>query len=377
MTATEPRHYFSALLDSKVDEDSKTIRKVSLISEGEARGHRSYDGEDDEVGKPVFVDATTLQEVFDYCRAVGSVKVKVDHGSGVFSTVGYVDAFALEPSRVTGNLHIYDSEPESPRIFEIAAKNPTHLGISLEFIGDDEDTPTKCLARCSEVMTAALVSDPAANRSLFFAAKTIYAKNVNSLASNPKLATTQNITMAKSKKELAEGTDKPADSETAVDPTPQNSAPSLDEMYSAFTTHLEEFSKFKKAYEDANKPDETEINAEGTDGEKPPTVDPSVEPAAKGEKDMGADEPDGDEKKKEMSRIVDESVNKAVKTFAAQLGVKLPAAGAKQGEPSQKTFAELVESETKRFDGDKDKAMLFCIKTYKKEYADSRNVKTS
>jgi acyl-CoA reductase-like NAD-dependent aldehyde dehydrogenase len=65
----------------------------------------------------------------------------------------------------------------------------------------------------------------------------------------------------------------------------------------------------------------------------------------------------------------------AIKAFASRLGVSLPAGGAAMPLAGKKTFAQIVETETKRFDGDKNAAMLHCIKNFSTEYAESRNVR--
>jgi hypothetical protein len=139
---------------------SGPIPNVSLISLGEAKGHG------------VYVDKVCLQQVLARLRQLGDVKVKVDRGSGTMSTVGYMDNFSMstDGTKVIGNLHIYDSEPNKPRILEIAQKKPHHMGMSLEFEGVDQTLNGKTFARCSDISAVALVSDPAANKSLFAAA---------------------------------------------------------------------------------------------------------------------------------------------------------------------------------------------------------------
>ncbi len=353
MVAEKPKHLFQVLPDdSRIDEKNGVIRKVSLIALGEARGHR------DEKGRQVYVDATTLDQVFDYCKALGSIKIKADHGGGVFTTIGYADNFKRGYDRVLADAYIYESEEERPKIFEIARKNPEHIGMSLEFSGEDEVDGEKCLARCEEVCTVALVSDPAANKSLF-------EKYVKSLAYNSKTDRTTNM----AKKNLAEEADKEPVKEEQKTPAPtaEERLAKLEEAISGYETRM-------KALEDGSQ----QISNEDADKEKPKATDPNTEPVTNNpDTTFGDKEPDGDEDKK-LSKLLEAASEKgaatAIKAFAAKLGVSIPAAGSSKEAPAKKTFAELLDAETKRFEGDKEKAMLFCIKNYPTEYAAQRPV---
>ena len=337
--------------EALVDENDSTIHSVSLISLGEAKGHRS-----DKTGAKVFVDKTTLEQVYRCCETSGTIKVKVDHGSGVFSTIGYVDQFALEDSRVIGDLHIYDSEEESPKIFEIARKNPSHMGLSLEFLGADEESNGKCMARCDEVITAALVSDPAANSSLFFSSK----EGVDIHKQSAKTITTN----------------KNMKFETSTDPEVKPEAKMAEgDLATMFAELKAEYAEFKKSMAKDYPINDT------ADGADPVGEDPNVSPVVKGKSSMEDTEitieketPDEAEKEKELKKAAQLGAELAIKAFASKMGIHLPSAGASTV-PTKKNFAEIVESETKRFDGDKTKAMIHCIKTYSAEYAASRNVR--
>ena len=344
---SEPRHYFAAIPgESRVDESNRVIRRVSLISEGDAKGHK------DEDGRQVVVDQTCLDQIFEFCQSSETIKVKIDHGSGVFSTAGYVDNFFREASRVTANLHIYETEDEAPRIFEIARTNPRHMGISLEFIGEDEIDGRKILARCSEVMTAALVSDPAANRSLFFSQKcekrvATILKNETNLA-NTEFMPPKKLTTDSEKKDMEN---------TTSDLQEKAPEPTLKEIAEQMTALASDYAAFKKAFETENPKLVTEDeNDAGTEGEEPTEgIDPDVEPVAKVKIDLAdGDKPDEEEKK--MSRVIEATI----KRLSASLGVKLPAAGApvaiKSETPvnvAQKSF----ESELKRHEGNAAEAV--------------------
>jgi hypothetical protein len=155
--------YFSALSTPVVESDKGIIRAASLISMGDAKGHF------DDKGRQVIVDEVTLDQIFKECKKLGTIKVKADHGSGVFEIVGWADNFCMTENKVLADIHLYESEPRRPRLLEIAATNPTHMGISMEFTGTDKARGTVCLSRCNEVVAAAIVDDPAANSSLFSA----------------------------------------------------------------------------------------------------------------------------------------------------------------------------------------------------------------
>ena len=463
-TATEPRHFFEALKSSNhVDAASGTIRKVSLISLGEARGHK------DEKGRKIFVDETTLEQVFAFCRQEGTIKVKTDHGSGVLSTIGYLDSFSQEPTRVVGNLHIYDAEPDAPRIFEIAAKNPTHLGISLEFTGLDEVDDRRCLARCDEVITAALVSDAAANKSLYMRKdlgtwdeskhdrsadgkfgggggaksspgkereeKEIASENKSredeqvdrdearggipkkerpssgkerekkqiasenrarqdeaiaedkarghapkKLRYHFKFDTSKDSTQSKTPMPKAThklSTNQESEKKHLETPEPEKKEPTLGEVHSMLSSHMKDFEEFRSKFEDPN-----EV---GDEGSTPKAKSPDTEPHTSGDNDIPvkkdfADDADKDEDEesdeKKFERAAELGAEKAIKAFAARFGTKIPTAGApaSSAEPVVKTFAVLVDEATKEFAGDKDKAMLHCLKKYPKEYAAHRPV---
>jgi len=357
MVIQPPHSLFSQLFRTvklgAIDAAKRTIRGVSLISAGAAKGHT------DEDGKQVMVDGTTLRQVFDKCVEAGTLKVKLDHGSGVSCTVGWLERFALTATQVLGDLHIYDSEESAPRIFEIAEKNPTHIGISLEFSGEDEAGDSVSLARCDEVITAALVSDPAANVSLY-SEKT---KLQNTMPRNKKLETAPE--------------EKPTPA-IALEDAGAEKEPTLGELAAMFKTHLADFAAFKSAYAvDSVLAPDTE-NTQGAEGTAPKATDPETMPVAKGENDTkvttAAAEPDGDEAK--LAKAAEMGAAVAVRAFASKFGINLSPAGAPANTAAkpEKTFAQLHAEETKKFDGDADLAMLHCIKNYKKEYAASRLV---
>ena len=357
MKTMDQSSYFTALsANPAVNPKTGTIKSVSLISVGPARGH--FDVE----GRQVMVDATTCRQVFDFCLEAGTIKVKIDHGSGVFSIAGWVDNFALSANKVLADLHLYESEKERARVFEIASTNPTHLGISLEFNGQDEVSGNFLMARCDEVMTAALVSDPAANKSLYQAEKN--SKKVVDLSVNPTNLTApqtkQNQTNMKTdptKTELADYVDDPK-KDMAEDAAGEDKEMTSSEMSTEMKKLREEFNSFVSKYAE--------------DCADPKATDPDTAPK------MAAQD-DKKELSAQLKHVANMAAAEAIKNFSAKMGTNLPT-GAGAGSnvvvrtPSTKTFQSIVDEETKNFAGDAVKAMLHCIKKYPTEYKFSRNV---
>ena len=351
------RAYDFSIDGGNIDSANSTIKKVSLISIGEARGHKL------ESGEQIWVDGKTLNQVFDCLTQMGTLKLKVDHGSGVMSTAGWIDGFEKKGSKIVGDMHVYDAEPEKNRMFEIADKNPDHLGLSLEFSGDDEVLGNKAFARCDEVSAVALVSEPAANSSLFEKSKHFV---------DTKAEKSKNTSMSKKTKLDATG------SEGDVK-TPDRSA-----LFESFCKKYADDTDMMKKFDDF---------LTNSDGKAAPTgtIDPNVTPVVVDDdksaesvtnfEDKDEDEKDDDKKdnkvnEKAMSAAIDAAVEKRLKQFAASLGTKIPPAGTgaglTAGNASKKNFSEIVEARAKELKGDKTKAMLECLKEFPVEYAESR-----
>jgi chemotaxis protein CheY-P-specific phosphatase CheC len=368
---------------NNIDEAKSTISGVSLISLGEARGHIS-----NLTGAKIMVDGTTLTQVFECCQNEHTVKVKLDHGSGVLSTIGYVDNFELESNRVTADLHIYDSEPEAPRLFEIAEKNPAHMGISLEFLGlDEERMDGNCYARCSEVLTAALVSDPAANKTLFFSSKRPAAALdkpkdlvLTRTKPHPLFLTSKEKNTTSSMKKFAETEIEITSPDTEEDNGGDSIQKTLEDIQTALASHMADYAAFKSAYE------QSVIDINATPGSDPKDGSPEtlVSPDTKATDKKMAEDPKDEkkmeedaksEKEKEMAKAAQMGAEIAIRHLSGKFGAILPHAGAPSTAPKKRLFSEIVSDETKRFDGDGNKAMLHCIKNFSKEYAESRNVR--
>jgi len=313
------RHLFESLTRDKVNAEERKIYGSALISIGPAKGHY------DKKGRQVYIDATTLAQVYQQAVKLGTVKLKIEHNSGVVSTAGYIENFAMADNKVIGDLCFYESEKETPRILEIADMNPTHIGISLEFDGKDVTFGNQCLARCSQLFAGAIVSDPAANDSLFEEKKDI------DIQEQPTI-------------------------HTPMTPEEQEQMNTLTARFTA----LEDSIKQLTAQMEADDPEKKEEPAAEPDPE-PTTTEPAAEP----------DPEPTDDDKKEMAAL-----RKTVKALSASIGTLQAkvSAGIKQT-TTKKNFGELVEEQTKTFSGDKQKAMIHCLSVYKDEYKAWRPVK--
>lgn len=353
---------------ARIDPNTRTIRQVSLISLGEAKGHN------------VFVDDKTLQQVFDRLTELGSLKVKADHGSGVLSTIGYVDQFDKNDKQVLGDFHVYESETEGPRIFEIARKNPQHLGMSLEFEGEDQKKDGKMFARCSDISAVALVSDPAANKSLFEKSN----KNVDF---NDKNDDNNNMAM----KKLDDKPEAQAGDEAPKSPDSNSDFSKLMKRFDDMETRMSKYEEGASNKVDDAKPALPAINpnAEPKANNNGPTMANKEAGSVKG--DEPAANPDGpwEEDEKKLGAIIEKASNlaveKAMRQFGGALGVRsLPSRNAPldTNKSSDKTFEVLVAEKQKELEDKDDKnpknnAIVYCMKNYKKEYAAWRPVEAS
>lgn len=155
------QHCFtSRFIHSGVDRAAKTIHGVSVASVGEAKGHNIY------------LDDTTLKQLKSCAETYkGGLKVKADHGSGVFSTMGLLKNFSLDGNQLRADFEVFGSSAEMEKLFDMAEKIPDTFGFSVAFSGEDQTIGKKLFARCEEIYSADLVSEPAANPTGLFSVK--------------------------------------------------------------------------------------------------------------------------------------------------------------------------------------------------------------
>jgi len=325
--------YYTSLTSPRIDSENGIIRSVSLMEKGEAKGH--YDKQ----GRQVMVDDTTLEQVFQQCKKLESIKVKADHGSGVFEIVGWADNFSLTSNKVTADVHIYASEPNRPRLLEIAEKNPTHMGISMEFTGEDKAQGKVCMSRCDEVIAAALVDDPAANSSLFSA------NNTEQTETKPNITT------------MEEETQEPTSDERII---------KLEEMVAELS------SKFASKFE-ADEEEKTELE----DGEDKTETEVEVEK-------VELEEVEEEDTTKKIELAAERIAEKLFKKMTSSVGLtQLGKPGVVAEKVKTESFADIVgKVAVAEFNGDTVKAQGAILTNFskypeaKKAYETSRNIKT-
>lgn len=297
-----------ALGTARVDLEAGVIYGVAVITEGPALGHG------------MLVDATTLQQVKDCAEGYkGGLKVKMDHWSTVNDIVGYLRNFRIAGNVLRADLFLLQSAPTRAYVLEIASTIPDTFGLSISFSGVDERKQSAegmeiVLARCSEIYSADLVDQPAANPTGLF--------------STPPA---------------------PTPGPAAPDSPKSNSAMTEEEM-AAFTSKFEEmlapFSARLQALEDAMpKP---------TDDEEDDPV-----PAAMSWTD--------EERKAFAADVVKETV-KALRLSAPSLQPTSPPAPDPDPKPEEKTFEALV-AEAVNGGADKSTAIRDCVVKHPKAYA--------
>ena len=150
---------FFSLLEGQVDRESGVIRGVAVITKGPALGHG------------MFVDDLTLSQVMEQAKTyAGGLKVKLDHTTSASEIVGYLKEFRIDGDMVRADLHLLRSSPRREYILELAETIPDTFGLSIAFSGTDEKIGDNWFARCAEIYSADIVSEPAANPSGLFQA---------------------------------------------------------------------------------------------------------------------------------------------------------------------------------------------------------------
>jgi hypothetical protein len=148
---------FFSVLQGRVDREAGIVHGVAVITEGPALGHG------------MFVDQTTLSQVMEQAKTyIGGLKVKLDHNASASEIVGYLTGFRVEGTTVRADLHLLRSSPRREYILELAETIPDTFGLSIAFSGTDEKIGENWFARCTEIYSADIVSEPAANPSGLF-----------------------------------------------------------------------------------------------------------------------------------------------------------------------------------------------------------------
>lgn len=135
-----------------IDHEAGVIRDVSVITVGPALGHG------------VQVDATTLAQVKACAETYANgLKVKMTHEGDAGDIVGRLTNFRIEGDQLFADLHLLRSSPHRGYILELAETIPDTFGLSIAFSGPIEEIDEQRFARCVEIYSADIVSEPAAN----------------------------------------------------------------------------------------------------------------------------------------------------------------------------------------------------------------------
>lgn len=149
--------YFSAIASGKVDVEAGIIRRVSVLTEGEAKGHN------------VFIDGTTLLQVKSQAESFSDgVRVKMNHGTGVESMAGVLKNFSIEGPQLLADFRLLKSSVDYAKIMEMAQIMPGAFGFSISFQNVPEKIAALSYARSTALYSADLVDQPAANPSGLF-----------------------------------------------------------------------------------------------------------------------------------------------------------------------------------------------------------------
>ncbi len=167
MVTTKKHRIFSArsFADSDASNDDDVIRGVSLITEGEAKGHG------------VQVDSVLLSQLLELGKKFQTgVRANLGHFTGMENAFGFFNNLRIAGKKLIGDLHLFREHEKYALIKRQIATIPDTFGFSLFFDGPDEEkeetldgVKVKILfARASDWMSADCVDCPAANPSGVF-----------------------------------------------------------------------------------------------------------------------------------------------------------------------------------------------------------------
>jgi phage head maturation protease len=131
---------------------------ISVITAGPALGH------------DMMIDAETLNQVQLLGEASEPVKVLADHSNQIDRIIGMLYAFRIDGNRVRADLELLSNHPDVEYFSELIQKLPDQIGFSISFSGiPDEDENGTRLARVSDLLSVDLVTEAAANASVYSA----------------------------------------------------------------------------------------------------------------------------------------------------------------------------------------------------------------
>lgn len=162
MSRANAFHSFSlaGLSGGKIDSATGVISGVAVITKGPLRAGDARDIE---------IDSTTLEQIRKAANTyAGGLKVKLDHEGGAGDIIGSLQNFRVEGDVLRADLHLLSSTPHRDYVLEIASKLADTFGLSVAFSGKPETKGEQTFARCTEIYSCDLVSEPAANKNGLF-----------------------------------------------------------------------------------------------------------------------------------------------------------------------------------------------------------------
>lgn len=137
-----------------VDVGSSTIKGVSLITgDMTAKGHDLY------------VDDTTIRQLFDLAKTAGQIPVTLEHTGGIKDVNGFIHNFRIDGKKLRGDWVMLENHTETPVMLERAQKQPGTFGLSVAFEGPPKGVPFqgKNCARAKALLSVDCVKRAAAN----------------------------------------------------------------------------------------------------------------------------------------------------------------------------------------------------------------------
>lgn len=148
------------LSPAKIDVGKGIIYGVSVITSGTAKGHG------------VQVDAMTLEQVKACAETYArGLKVKMTHQGDAGDIVGFLTDFRIAGCKLLADLTLLKTSRFRDYVLEVAETIPDTIGLSIAFSGPTETIGELRFARCTEIYSADLVSEPAANPTGLFSTR--------------------------------------------------------------------------------------------------------------------------------------------------------------------------------------------------------------
>lgn len=160
------REYAIQFSSQRIDKSAGIIFGVAVMTAGEYsdRTFKTVTGQELSLG----ADRKTLEQIMASAQTYANgLKVKADHRGGVFATGAHLKNFRIEDGPagpvLRADLHVLKTEANRDKLFEMAETIPDTFGLSVAFSGGEEIIAGKAYDRCTEIYSADLVADPAAN----------------------------------------------------------------------------------------------------------------------------------------------------------------------------------------------------------------------